>query len=97
MQSDKDRDQIDTGIKYSRQLGPKSFLAWDLGRYVDVCGRSYRAGYLTEQEAWERIMPIARAAQKTFDSWRDFGSDYMIGLRFWAGARGDSNTSTSEA
>ena len=95
--SDKDRDQIDTVVRYSRQLGSKSILAWDMGRYVVVCGWGYRAGYLTEQEAWERIMPIARMAQKSFASWRDFGDDYMIGRRFWSGANGEYNQSMSEA
>jgi hypothetical protein len=95
--SDKDRDQIDTVVKFAPRVGSRSILAWDLGRYVLVCGWGYRAGYLTEQEAWERIMPIARMAQKSFDSWHDFGSDYMIGRRFWSGGSDDFNDTMSEA
>jgi hypothetical protein len=42
------------------------------------------AGYLTEDEAWDRIMPAAALLQKTFDSWKDFGENYLIGRQFWS-------------
>ena len=42
------------------------------------------ADYLGEEEAWERIMPVARMLQKTFDSWEDLGRNYIIGRQFWS-------------
>ena len=41
-------------------------------------------GYLTEDEAWDRIMPAARRLQRTFDSWKDLGENYLIGREFWS-------------
>jgi hypothetical protein len=70
--------------KYSRQLGDKGILGWDYGRYIALCRWGYTVGLLTEQEAWGKIMPIARKLQKTFDSWDDLGCNYLIGFQFWS-------------
>ncbi len=70
--------------KFSSQLGNKSILGWDYSRYINVCRWGYTAGLLSEQEAWEKIMPIARKLQSTFDSWEDLGCNYLIGRQFWS-------------
>jgi hypothetical protein len=70
--------------QYYKKLGPKSLLAWDYSRYVALARWGYQAGYLTEAEAWERIMPAARTLQKTYDSWADLGESYLIGREFWS-------------
>lgn len=73
-------------------LGSKSIAAWDYGRYVALCGWGYQAGYITEDEAWRMIMPIARRTQPLFHSWKEFGSDYMLGRRFWSLEQTNSST-----
>jgi TPR repeat protein len=73
------------------KLGKKSLLGWDYSRYILLCRWGYLDGYLTEEEAWERIMPVAKMLQKTFDSWADLGGNYMIGRRFWSPERQDNN------
>jgi hypothetical protein len=70
--------------EHYKKLGPKSLLAWDYGRYVALARWGYQAGFLTETEAWELIMPAARKLQKTYDSWEDFGKTYLIGREFWS-------------
>ena len=70
--------------EHYKKLGPKSLLAWDYGRYVALARWGYQAGYLTEGEAWERIMPAARTLQKTYDSWADLGENYLLGREFWS-------------
>ena len=30
------------------------------------------------------IMPVAKDLQKTFDSWEDLGSNYLIGRSYWS-------------
>lgn len=67
-----------------KALGRKSILGWDYSRYVALCGWGYVAGYLDENEAWEKIMPVARRLQTTFDSWEDLGNNYMIGRVYWS-------------
>lgn len=66
---------------------PIPYLAWDYCRLVWVAGVSYIAGYLTEEEAWQRIMPAARAIQSNYSSWREMGDDYLRGRRRWNGKR----------
>jgi hypothetical protein len=70
--------------KHMAQLGRKSLAGWDYARFISLCGWGYLGGYLTESEAWARIMPVARLLQRTFDSWSDLGENYLIGREFWS-------------
>ena len=53
-------------------------------RHDVLGGDEYLVGYLTEEEAWERIMYAARTLQSNFDSWKDLGENYLIGREFWS-------------
>lgn len=68
--------------KERSRLGAKSLLGFDYSRYVTLCRWGYLVGYLSEEEAWERIMPAARILRKTFNSWRDLSDNYLVGRRF---------------
>lgn len=65
-------------------LGDKSLFGWDYNRYICLCRWGYLAGYLSEEEAWGKIMPVARLLQSKFDSWQDLGQNYLIGRHFWS-------------
>lgn len=69
--------------EYYKELGSKSILGWDYARYVFLCRCVYSVGYISEDEAWKLIMPVAKNMQKTFDSWDDLAKNYMIGREFW--------------
>lgn len=77
-------NQIAIARQYGPSLGAKSILGWDYARYVSLCGWGFLAGYLTEDEAWAHIMPVAQRLQSTFTSWDELGSNYLIGRRFWS-------------
>lgn len=77
-------NKIDLALKYYSSFGKKSLIGWDYSRYVALCGWGYVAGYLSEQEAWEKMMPVARRLQQTFDSWEDLGNNYIVGRKFWS-------------
>ena len=67
---------------------PTPYLtAWDLGRYINVCEFGFRAGYLTEPEAWDLILPVARRIQLSFNSWEEFAQDYIMGRTYWWASR----------
>jgi hypothetical protein len=66
------------------RLGTKSLIGWDFSRYISVCRWGYAAGYLTESDAWSRIIPAARIIRQTFGSWRELGENYLIGRQFWS-------------
>ncbi len=68
--------------KYYGAVKEKNILAWDYARYIALCRWGYQAGYITEDEEWQKIMPVARLLQKTFDSWDDLGQDYLIGRKY---------------
>jgi hypothetical protein len=77
-----------TVINWNRFSG-RTILAWDLGRTIALCRWGYNVGFLTEEEAWEKIMELARRIQTTYQSWEEFGYDYYMGRVFWASGFGD--------
>jgi hypothetical protein len=83
--------QLDIVHKHGRALGQKGILAWDVIRYISLCRWGYLAGYLSDTEAWDLIMPAALRLQQTFASWQDLQSDYLIGREFWSVEQSESN------
>jgi tetratricopeptide (TPR) repeat protein len=71
-------------LEHYHLFGEKSLLGWDLSRYISLCGWGYVVGYLSEDEAWEKLMPVAIRLQQSFDSWEDFGLNYTVGREFWS-------------
>lgn len=68
---------------YDEDNKDKQLMSWDFSRYIWLCRFSYLSGYISEEEAWEKIMPVARKLQSTFDSWKGLGQDYLIGREYW--------------
>jgi Protein of unknown function (DUF1266) len=77
-------NQLEIVRKDHRRSGEKGILAWDLVRYIALCRWGYLAGYLSEAEAWDYIMPAARRLQLTFASWQNLQSDFLIGRKYWS-------------
>jgi hypothetical protein len=67
----------------------RTILAWDLGRCISLCRWGYQVGFLTEEEAWEKIMYYAGKIQPLYSSWNDYGYDYYMGRVFWASGFGE--------
>jgi hypothetical protein len=67
----------------------RTILAWDLGRNISLCRWGYEVGFLTEEEAWEKIMYYAKKIQQSYNSWNEYGSDYYLGRVFWASGFGE--------
>jgi hypothetical protein len=70
--------------RYYDQFGTQSIAGWDFARYINLCRWGVTAGYLSEDEAWPRVMYAASTLQQTFGSWRDFGENYLVGREFWS-------------
>jgi hypothetical protein len=70
--------------RYAARLAGRSILGWDYSRYICLCRWGYTVGLLSEQEAWDKIMPIAQKLQQRFTSWEDLGCNYLIGRQFWS-------------
>lgn len=69
--------------QYKNKVGAKSLIGWDFCRIISICRWSVLAEYISEAEAWSRIMPAAKKLQSTFSSWDDMSTNYMIGRNFW--------------
>ena len=80
--------------EHFRKYRGNSVVAWDYGRYIMLCRWGYMLGFLTEDEAWRRIMPAARTIQRSFRSWDEFGEDYLVGREFWSPVEMDKSGGT---
>jgi len=69
---------------FGKEFRDCSLLGWDYSRAIMLCRWSYMVGYISEEEAWARIMFFANALQDIFDSWEDLGRNYIIGRQFWS-------------
>jgi hypothetical protein len=67
----------------------RTIKAWDLGRNISLCRWGYNVGFITEDEAWERIFRYARQIQSLYNSWEEYGYDYFMGRVFWASGFGE--------
>ena len=67
-----------------KAYGEKSVIAWDYCRYIALCGWGFVAGYLSEKEAWEFIMPKAIELQNSFTSWGGMADNYLHGRAYWS-------------
>jgi uncharacterized protein DUF1266 len=70
--------------EHYRKYHGNSLVAWDYCRYIMLCRWGYLVGFLTEDQAWRRIMPKARAIQGGFRSWAELGEDYLVGREYWS-------------
>jgi tetratricopeptide (TPR) repeat protein len=78
-------------------VGNRGLKACDYGRYIFLSRWGYQAGYLTEQEAWERILHAAQKVEGLYHSWEDYAAHYILGRMFWATAFKDEYKYGNEA
>jgi tetratricopeptide (TPR) repeat protein len=77
------RSRLSVVREYGEKFGDRGILAWDLGRYICLCRWGYKVGYISEDEAYQLIMPVAAQMQSTYGSWKQMGDEYLVGRKFW--------------
>lgn len=76
----------------SSDILPKTIIAWDLVRAVNVARWAFLCGYMAESEMWRIAQTVADKAKKTFDSWEEYGSSFAVGRGVWQGNTEDYET-----
>ncbi len=69
---------------HAEDIADKSLMGFDLMRVISLARWGAGAEYLTEDEAWNWIMPTAQKLQQAYTSWKDLGDSYVIGRQFWS-------------
>jgi hypothetical protein len=59
--------------------------AYDLGRAVVVTRVAFGAGFVGREEAMAMIRMAAFITARTFSSWREFATSYLLGRAMWGG------------
>lgn len=57
--------------------------AWDLVRFILVTRMGVGAGWIDDEESWERIRPICIRLQQAYTSWRAMAQAYLQARRQW--------------
>lgn len=82
------QEDYDHAIKllreHSSEYGDRGIQAWDFCRYMNVCRAGYQAKYLSEDETWALMMPMAARIQTLAKSWAQLESEYLVGYSFWS-------------
>jgi hypothetical protein len=78
------RNELEVVRRYHQRLGSTGILAWDLVRYISLCRWGYLVGFLSDDEAWELIMPAALTLQRSFGSWKELQDNFLIGRQYWS-------------
>lgn len=71
---------------------PKTVIAWDLVRAVNVARWAFLCGYMAESEMWQIAKTVAAKAKEIFDSWEEYGSSFAVGRGVWQGDTEDYET-----
>ncbi len=66
-----------------KKWGTKEGLAWDLCRAAMLVNSGYSVGWISEPEAWDLLMPIARTTQSNFSSWQEMNENFQDGRAVW--------------
>ncbi|MEM7660030.1 MAG: DUF1266 domain-containing protein [Bacteroidota bacterium] len=70
--------QNQNGIRYV------SFMAWDYLRCIQLIREGFLAGYIEEEEAWNRIFSAAQVLQSRYDSWEEMSRSFLMAREFWS-------------
>lgn len=73
----------DFTFEHRDDLYPKSLIAWDFVRLVNVARWSYTAGYITEDEAWRYMLFAGQKLQSEYSSWKELANHYILGRTYW--------------
>lgn len=76
----------------SPDILPKTVIAWDLVRAVNVARWAFLCGYMAESEMWRIAQTVADKAKETFASWEEYGSSFAVGRGVWRGDTEDYET-----
>ena len=60
-------------------------LAFDAARGIMLARDGLLLGWLSEDEAFDYMLDVARDAGRTYGSWAEFGADYLLSRSVWAG------------
>ncbi|WP_306321622.1 MULTISPECIES: DUF1266 domain-containing protein [unclassified Streptomyces] len=64
-------------------------LAWDIALYADAVRCGFGCGLLSEADAWTLLKNVVPKVAGTYDTWREYGDHYLLGLSVWReGVRG---------
>jgi hypothetical protein len=78
-------------------VGDRSLLAWDYGRGVMLSTTGYAVGYLSEEEMWRYVKHFGAEIGKRYNSWKDYGLNYLIGRIIWADDKASYFEGTEQA
>jgi len=79
------------------KFSPSGIKAWDIARYVNNVNMAQSAGYVTDDEGYQLLAKARTEAQKLYQDWDEYWSDFNLGRYFWGGDDDPSFTKIANA
>lgn len=83
VKQNQDSDAMIIVNNYKNIQHQNGIIAWDLARVICLARWGAAVGFLTDDEAWEIIMNIAKSIQRLFSGWKEYAVSYFSGRQFW--------------
>ena len=82
--NDDQQSDIQLALTHAHSIGPAGVLSWDLARCVPMLRNAYSLSWIGEEEVWKNLQTISIKLQKSYQSWEQAGTAYIVGRLFWA-------------
>ena len=77
--------RLDAVQSNHNNLRQSPLLAFDAARAVMLARAGLMLQWLEPAEVWPYLVDVARDVQRSYGSWQDYGTDFVLSRNFWAG------------
>lgn len=81
------RERFERFCNYAQCFYPlvkdKGFYAWDANESIGLCRRACACGILSEEEFWQRCLPIARRVSSWYEDWQEYAISSICGALYF--------------
>ena len=91
-QSQRDQARCTMILHLTAEQKQQGIPVWDFARAVNLARTGYEVHYLSPTETTRLTIALAAELQKSFDSWEDYGQNFILGRWFWRGSEEDKES-----
>jgi hypothetical protein len=86
-----DRPSLMKMVESLKGSAGRDSASWDMVRAIDLIRMGFAAGYLDEDDCWEKVKQVRELLQKQFTSWQDLATAFERGMHAWQDSRGQTD------
>lgn len=86
-----DRPSLMKMVEGLKGSAGRDSASWDMVRAIDLIRMGFAAGYLDEDDCWEKVKQVRELLQKQFTSWEELATAFERGMHAWQDSRGNTD------